>query len=68
MKPDSNIFKYWENNSEYLRLKNIPLKYLCTSSRIIFSTSELIVDIKRNRLNPSKMEYWYSSTKIYKNK
>lgn len=57
----ANIFHYWKENSKYPRLRNLSKKFLCippstVHSERLFSTAGLIVDQKRNRLDPERVK------------
>ncbi|XP_063215715.1 zinc finger BED domain-containing protein 4-like [Bacillus rossius redtenbacheri] len=57
----TNVFQYWKENTKYPCLKKLSKKFLCippstVHSERLFSTAGLIVDQKRNRLDPERVK------------
>ena len=58
--PSADIFNFWNENQRFSNLKRLAKKYLSIPpstvySERLFSTAGLIVDKKRNRLDPEKV-------------
>lgn len=61
LQPTSDVLQYWRENVKYPRLRNLSKKFLCippatVHSERLFSTAGQIVDRKRSRLDPQKVQ------------
>lgn len=61
LEPRINVLDYWKAELRFPRLKNLVPKYLSippssVPSERLFSSSGLVCDKKRNRLNPIKVQ------------
>lgn len=61
LEPHISVLDYWKSEVRFKRLKYLVPKYLCippssVPSERLFSSSGLVCDKKRNRLNPIKVQ------------